>query len=474
MKKLRSFCLLLVCFLLLQILYIPTFADEQPQISVTEGCATLDAQVPLMDKQVLETAKGVILYERNTDTLIHSWNPDEKVDPSGMNKIMTALLALEHGDTAAVVTASKEALNSVERGAVSAGLKAGEQMPLLDLLYCMMVGSANDAAAVIAEHIGGSQAAFVTMMNEKATELGCTNTLFMNANGLSHESQYTTARDLAKITAAALELDVFVELFSAPGYTVAATNVSPERQLLTTNRLMTQTGNGSHYDERVTGGKTGALSTTDRSLISTAKNEESSLLCVVMSAKGTVTANGLSVKTYGSFEETRELLDYAFTTYSMRQLLSENRVMGQFAVANGENDVIGRPGEAVVSMMPVNFEQESVTYRCTLPEGVLSAPIKEGQTIGTVEMWFEEICVGKCDLVAMHNVGELGKHNVSISQRAEEAGKDAWITWLLIGCLIVLALVLLLGLYLLATWIIRKTKLDRWYLIRRKHKKRRR
>ena len=136
----------------------------------------------------------------------------------------------------------------------------------------MMVGSANDAAAVIAEHIGTSQGAFVGLMNQRAKELGCENTQFMNANGLSHEEQYTTARDLAKITEAALHNEIFVELFSAIKYTVPATNKSEARELVTTNHLMSTETVRNQFDERVTGGKTGALNTTDRSLICTAES----------------------------------------------------------------------------------------------------------------------------------------------------------------------------------------------------------
>lgn len=472
MKKTRRICLLLVFLILMQALSLSVIAKEQ-EVTVS-GCITLDGQMPLMSGQVLETAKAVILYELNSRTLIHAWNPDEKIDPSGMNKIMTALLALENGDPTAVVTVSKSALNSVALGSVSAGLKAGEEMTLLDLLYCMMVGSANDAAAVIAEHIGGSQAVFVTMMNERAEELGCTSTLFMNANGLSDESQYTTARDLAKITEAALQNETFVELFSAVSHNVPATNKSEERGVITTNYLMNKETNSTYYDERVTGGKTGALSTKDRSLISTAESGSCRYLAVVMSAQSAVTANGQSVKTFGNFKETGELLDFGFGSYSMRQLLDESRVMGQYAVTDGENDVLGRPALTISSMMPTDFMQDQVSYQCTVSESSLKAPVSEGQAIGTIEVWFGDVCVGQCDLLAMHNVGVLGQHNVSISAREEDKAGSAWLTWLLIGALVVLGLAVLTGIVLFIMRAIQRTNLGRWYLIRRKYRKGRR
>ena len=454
MKKFRRFSLLLVFILLVQCLALPVLALDEGDAAITSGCVTLDGQKPVYPGgQLLDTAKAVILYERNSDTLVYSWNPDTRLDPSGMNKIMTALLAIEMGDPDAVVTVSRTALDSVAIGSVSAGLKSGEEITLRDLLFCMMVGSANDAAAVIAEHIGGSQGGFVGLMNQRANELGCENTMFMNPNGLSHEKQYSTARDLAKITCAALENELFVELFSAVKYSVPATNKSEQRDIVTTNYLMSKETVRTQFDERVTGGKTGALSTTDRSLISTAESGGQRYLAVVMSAQGTVTANGLSVKTFGSFEETRALLDHGFGTYSQRQLLHENQVMEQFQVNGGENDVIAHPRDAVVVMLPNDAVELDVSYRCSVLDQGLTAPLKRGDVIGTVEVWFRGLCVGQSDLVAMYDVNEPGVYNVSLQPGADRKSNGAWVTWLLIGGIAVLVLSLIAGgIFLLIRW----------------------
>lgn len=449
MKKFRGFCLFLTVVSLLLTLGVPAAAAEEGSgvsLAVSAGCATLDAQMPLAGTaQLLDTAKAVILYELDSGTLVYSWHPDQKIDPSGMNKIMTALLALEQGDPSAVVTVTKTALNSVAIGSVSAGLKAEEEITLLDLLYCMMVGSANDAAAVIAEYISGNQANFVGLMNQRAQELGCENTRFMNPTGLSNDDQYTTARDLAKITAAALENETFVELFSAVDHTVPATNKSEERKIVTTNYMMSQETVRTQYDERVTGGKTGALTTTDRSLICTAESGGKRFLSVVMSAEGTVTANGLSVKTFGSFEETGALLDHGFENYTLRQLLYTGQVMDQFAVTGGENDVIGTPAVDLTVTMP--NDAEAVTYQCTTQD--ITAPIRKGQTIGTVEVWYGSVCVGQCDLIAMYDVHEPGVHNISLTPSAEQEAKRSWTNVLLIGGIVLLGLVALAGIALL-------------------------
>ena len=460
--KLRSvFSCILIAALLAAAMVVPAGAVD----GSSQSADPLDAQTSIHGSgQLLDTAKSVILYEMETDTLVYSWNPDQRLDPSGMNKIMTALLAIELADPDAMVTVSRKALDSVQIGSVSAGLKAGEEISVKDLLYCMMVGSANDASAVIAEHIAGSQEDFVDLMNQRAKDLGCTDTNFMNSNGLSHDQQYSTARDLAKITLAALEDPFFRELFSAVSYTVPATNKSEPRELVTTNFLMSKDTVRDQYDERVTGGKTGALSTTDRSLIATAEVDGVRYLSVVMSAQGTVTADGLSVKTFGSFEETRALLDYGFEDYAPRQLLYPEQVMDQVPVTDGENDVIVCPAAELTVMLPVDMAGVDVSYKLQLPEGGLTAPLEQGATVGTIQVWFRGQCVGQSDMVATYQVPLAGTRNIPLTPTGEEEAKYAWTTWLLIGGIVVLGLLLGAGLVLVIRHKIREAK------IRRRHK----
>lgn len=417
MKIIRRCCLLLLIVMIWHCCSVSA-------VPATDSCMTLDAQSALAgNSQLLPTAQAVVLYAPDSDTMVYSWKPDVPLDPSGMNKIMTALLALEKGNPASFVTVTSTALNSVEIGAMAAGLKAGEILTLRDLLYLMMVGSANDAAAVIAEHISGSQAAFITCMNQRALELGCTNTNFLNPTGLSAEGQYSTARDLAKITAEALKLDTFVELFSAVEYTVPASGTATERKVVTTNHMMSDASVRDQLDSRVTGGKTGALSTTDRSLISTAEKDGQRYLAVVMGAKGTMTSNGSSVRTFGNFRETKLLLDHAFSQYGKCQLLSSNKVMAQFQVIGGENDLAVASRQAISALMPKDMKADRITFRCEETAGGVSAPISAGDIVGIVQLWYDNICVAQSDLVAMHGVKEKGTSAVTLQpQKAADGG----------------------------------------------------
>lgn len=435
MRKIRSFSVLLLILLLWN-------CCNCYAVPTADSCMTLDAKIALAgSNQLLPTAQAVVLYAPDCDTLVYSWRADSPLDPSGMNKIMTALLALECGNLNSIVTVTSTALNSVEMGAMSAGLKAGETLTLRDLLYLMMVGSANDAAAVIAEHISGSQAAFIKLMNQRAQELGCTNTVFLNPTGLSADGQHSTARDLAKITAFALKDQQFVELFSTVEYTVPASNMSTERKVITTNYMMSDASVRDQLDSRVTGGKTGALSTTDRSLISTAEKDGQQYLAVVMSAKGSMNSSGTSVRSFGNFSETKLLLDHAFSQYGQCQLLSANKVMAQFTVHDGENDLAVSSRQSVCALMPKDMQADKIVFRCIQTNENISAPVSAGNIVGIVQLWYDNICVAQGDLIAMHDVRKMGTSAVPIQPHGsvEVNGLNTLTT----VCLIVLSCVVL-------------------------------
>ena len=467
MKKIRSICLLLLSLLMLNILAPAVLALPD---GGAQSCITLDAGKSLAgDTQLLPTAKAAVLYCPQYETMVYSWNPDEPLDPSGMNKIMTALLALEYSQMDAKVSVTANALSSVEAGALAIGLRSGEILTLGDLLYLMMVGSANDAAAVIAEYIGGSQSSFVARMNQRAQELGCTNTVFMNATGLTREGQHTTARDLAKITAEALKLETFVEIFTAKEYTVAATDKTEERKVTSTNYMFSGAVTRDHLDERVIGGKTGALTTTDRSLISIARDKNIEYISVVMNAKGSMTDSG-AVRKFGNFDETRLLLDHAFSQYTNRQLFTADKVMGQFSVSGGENDLAVAAVDTVSALMPVEISSDKITYRTVEREGGIQAPVASGEAVGSVELWYEGMRIAQSDLVALHAVREKGTASTLIKpdiKTNDGFGKGVFLVLMLVlGSVVVFSAAVLV--------IVRIMNVKRMQKRRRENRRRRR
>ena len=350
-----------------------------------------------------DTAKAAIIYERTSDTMIYAVNPDEKIYPASMVKLLTALVALEKGDLEEKVTVTKRALNQMVPGSASMGLAAGEELTLEQLLYCLMVGSANDAALVIAEHIGGNQEIFVAMLNKKAEELGCTGTHFTNAHGLHEEENYTTARDICRIADAALENDHFRAMFTAESYTVPATNKSEARTLWTGNHMMSTHTNRIHFDSRVTGGKTGATDQAGRCLVATAESGGMEIMTVLMGAVPVYSEDGLSVERYGSFEETRVLLDFAFANYEFRQIFLPGQVLCQFPVQGGANSVAAGPVDGAMTVLPKVLEPGALVWQQESP--ALQAPVEAGQRLSTAQVWLGDICLAQTRLQAMHAVG---------------------------------------------------------------------
>lgn len=435
MKKIRLMAVLLVLVSLFA-LTIPVSAQPEQDTSVSNGCFGLMANRPIAgSEKLLETAKAVILLERNSNTMVYSYNPDGKIDTHGMNKIMTALLALEYADPDDQVTVKQKYWIYTPAGSVSAGLDKGETIKMIDLLYCMMVGSANDAASVIAEYVAGDFESFVVMMNQRAKELGCTNTNFVNAHGIQAEGQYTTARDLAIITEAALENEIFKKVFSTAKYTVPATNKSAARELVTSNNMM-RANNKDYYDPRVTGGRTGSGLLTERSLICTAQQSGSDYLVLVMGATAIVSEDGFVVERFGSFEETRELLNFAFDGYEVFNVLRKDHVIAQIPVSGAENHVPVGPSEDMFVALPkiAMFQELDYRFRKDLD---ISMPVKKGYSVGTMEVWYQSVCVARCEMLAMADVYHEGERLEVLTDRVADP-KGVWITVMLIGGAVVM------------------------------------
>jgi D-alanyl-D-alanine carboxypeptidase (penicillin-binding protein 5/6) len=337
-----------------------------------------------------------------------------------------------------MVTVYQSTLNLVSPGAVSAGLKDGEKLSLRDLLYCVMVSSANDAAAVIAAHIGGNQAAFVEKMNRKAQELGCTASNFTNAHGLNDPNQYSTARDLALITEAALENETFVEMFCAKSYIVPATNKSPERKLRTTNYMISDDYIQGELDQRVTGGKPAAATNVDRSMICTAEVGAKRYLCVVMNVKGQVSQDGLSVIRFGIFQEMKTLLNFGFQNMQVVQLVDDGQTMYQYPVSGGDNDVFLRPSRDISVVLPQEYDPDLLRYEHILDAGVLSGPITNGQHMGSLQIRYGNILLGNCDLLSMNPVKPEGEgirpaDRIDVVEETKDSGYNRW---LILGALV--------------------------------------
>ena len=401
MKKISIICLI-VLYLLCS---YPVFAaDISEDASVISGSNTLDGQVPILgNQQIDKNMKSAVLYEVHSETLMYAYNADEKLPPSSLLKILTALIVIEKGNLADAVTVQESVLATLDKDAVSVKLAIDEVVTVRDLLYCMMVASGNDAAVVLADYIMGSQQAFVAEMNRYAAELGCTNTNFTNVHGLHDENQYTTARDVARLLAKAVENETFCDIFGAKYYTVPQTNKSEERHLSSQNYLMNNDRDINYYDERVTGSRTALANDGSRGVASVAQISDMTLICVVMGAGSEYEKDGYTVRVYGGYNETRKLLDLSDSGYKTAQLLFPNQVVLQKSVMNGNADISIGTQEGAFSVIPENATEASLSYRY-VNEIPLSTPIERGQRVSTLQIWCGSVCVSQTDLYAMNSV----------------------------------------------------------------------
>lgn len=401
--------------------------------SVESGSHSLDAAYPLLgSEQAVENMYAAIMYERSGDTLMYAWNPDAAVHPASLVKIITAMLVIEACALDQVVTVSQEALSSVPYDAVSCDLVADEVMTVQDLLYCMMVASANDAAAVLAQYCAGSQEAFVGKMNAAAAALGCSATNFVNPHGIHHDQQYTTARDIAKILNAALELETFRNVFGTVEYTVPATNKSEARELKTGNYLISGEVE-IYYDSRVTGGRTGVATDRTNCIASSAEQNGLSLITVVLGSESVYEDDGYTTKKFGGFPETSALLNMGFSGYSKTQVLYKDQTLTQCAVLNGTSDVVLGSAVDVSAVLPDGIEKDQLSYRYGNLTG-FAAPIQKGDVLSSLEIWYNNICVAQTPLQAMNDVTTISYAQAE-GENKPSAAKTASTVLIVIACI---------------------------------------
>lgn len=401
----KAICCIMSIFLLFGAFTLPIYADEDIEDpSVSNGYHGIDGNQAYLGQGVLvENVKSAFLYELNSQSLLYSWNADLPQYPASLVKIMTALLVLENTELSNSVTVTQNALDSVSRDAISVDLLAGEIMSVEDLLYCMIVKSANDAAAVLAEYISGSQESFVSKMNARAAELGCTGTTYMNAHGLHDDKQFTTARDTCRILLEALKHEFFRTAFGTVHHTVPATNLSAERIISTNNYLMSTEDVAIYLDTRVTGGRTGVTTEGFRCIASTASSGSMDVICIVMGAASTILDNG-QTDVFGGFPETIALLNHSFDGNAMRQIIFQNQILCQKPVVNGDSDVFAYMKEPICTVLPSSYELDDLTIQYHDAPGAYEAPIAKDQSLGTVQIFYNSTCIAQSEIFAANDV----------------------------------------------------------------------
>lgn len=441
MKKTDFICRFLCVILVLINIIIPVKADEaELDMSIAQGCRTLDGMVPLLKTaEELDDAYAALLYDINNDTIVFGKNLDEPQNPAGLVKIMTGLIVAEKGNMEDNVTIRQEVLDVLSTGNRSLDFQDGEIIPMVDLMYCLLIEGANEAAVIAADHVCGSQEAFVEEMNKYAAELGCTGTNFTNVHGLHSDEQVTTARDIAKILSVAIKNEYFWEAYSTYVVRIPATNLGEERKISSGSFVFNKNLGSNHYDKRVTGSRTGTTRDGTRNIAVTAEVDGVELISIVLGSVSDIHPSGNA----GFYKEARVLLDKGFNEYVATQVLHENQVLQQFEVENGDCFVSACVKTSAQLSLPQTLTNSDLRYRYELENSVLEAPIQADDNLGTAYVWYGDVCLAQADIYALHNVQV--KEVVATEQITEEKESSAVTMLIVVAVIVGLLIVLLFG-----------------------------
>ena len=326
------------------------------------------------------SARSAVVMDMASGRILYSHNKDEKLGMASTTKIMTAICALEYGDPEMTVTISKTA-SGVEGSSMY--LRVGEKLKLIDLIYGLMLVSGNDAATAIAESVSGSVEEFSVLMNKKAFEIGAFNTSFTNPHGLSDKNHYTTASDLAKITAYAMKNPLFQEIVKSKSKKLPQNEGGMPRYLVNHNKFL------SMYDGCV-GVKTGFTKATGRCLVTAAERNNMTLISVTLNAPD-------------DWRDHKELLDSAFTSYSPYKIKNAGEVIGTSQIKKGTADSIELVTLTDI-FIPVKPGEETSITTSFEPYEDLTAPVKRGDILGRLIVKSGEIEVGEFPLVAKTDI----------------------------------------------------------------------
>lgn len=258
-------------------------------------------EIPNWPKGPEINATAAYLLEANTGVILYSKNADAHLYPASTTKMMTALLAAENCEMDEIVSFSHDAVFSLEEGSSSIGIDPGESMPMEECLYGIMVGSANEVANAIGEHISGSMDAFVDLMNQRAAELGCADTHFCNTNGLHNDEHYTSAHDLAVIAREFFNNDKLSTVGNTAIHHFEATSTQPDDFYVKNKHKLI---NGEIPYTGIKGGKTGYTSAANETLVTCAEQNGMRLICVI-----------LEEDSPDQFNDTVKLFDYGFSNF---------------------------------------------------------------------------------------------------------------------------------------------------------------
>ena len=343
-----------------------------------------------MPIQTASETEAVYLFNADTGKTILAQNADQQQYVASLTKMMTALLLLESGKDlngeVTVPTAMTQEFKDIQNAnGMTAGLRIGETVRRIDLLYALLVSSANDAASVIAYDVGGSVLDFVRQMNARAAELGCTGTNFTCAHGLFDYGNVSTAEDMARIAAECYKNPTFVQVSDTAAYTMPATNLHQNERTINSTNPLTDTGS-EFYRSYIKCVKGGFTTLAGRCAVAFAEQGGHTYGLVILHADNA-----------SLYTECDQLLDWAFESFSDRPLVDTQTELTTVDLTKCR----AQPTAALYAAAPVSgygHADDVVSYAFDLPESI-PATVKNGQKVGTATVYLDGYEVGTVDLV---------------------------------------------------------------------------
>ena len=388
-------------FLLFNILYTILFLNSS--ISYANTNLTTDKEVQLNEEAQKTpdlTAEGAIVIDADTGIVIYNKNMNERLYPASTTKIMTVLLALENGNLTDVIKHSHNAVFNIGASSSHIGMRENEEITLEQALYAMLLASANEVCMAVAEYVSGSVEDFVELMNKKAKELGALDTNFVNPHGFHDDNHYTTSYDLSLIMKEALKYDKFKEVIATDTYTIPETNIVNESRVLNNTNKMIKSWSEFYYPN-VIGGKTGFTDEAKNTLVTYAKNGNSSIISVVLKCEGK-----------NVYSDTAKLLDYGFSIYENIEIFDKSTFTSEntYTVTQTFNENTINLGDIKISPennlslnLPNTIDTSKIKQVLNMPE-VIVAPVNISDVVGTLDFVYDDKVIGSVNLVSETSV----------------------------------------------------------------------
>ena len=383
MKTRRFLSVFLMLALLVSTCIVPAHALEDPDIQ----------------------AGAALLMDANTGAVVYAENEHKEMYPASLTKIMTAMLVLEAVEDGKLtldhpITVTESSMEGLSADGSSANIKAGETWTVEELLYCMMVISANEACNILAEAVSGDVQSFVDEMNARASALGCENTHFVNPHGLHDDQHYTSAWDLYLITRAAMEVEHFMDIADNGDITLPATEGHGEMALHSTNYLISVWRSRGYVNKDAHGIKTGHTDEAGYCLVSSATKGSLSFISVMLDCER-LTLEGGEIRTM-TFYETNRIFDWAFNNFGYQTVLESTEQLKEVDVALSRqvNYVTVHPAQDVEVLMPNDLTAADLERDITLKAEPVDVPIQQGEVLGSVTLRHDGKEYATVDLLA--------------------------------------------------------------------------